>query len=406
MTGSGQPLLQSESNKAKAHGYRGIGDGWGRSIGGGSGRKKIGDGPGVQRQGMGDVSGGGNLMGANPALGGYASIGRSMGLSVTSGRRPGAITSSGNVSFHSSGNAIDMSGPPASMRRFALYMAQHYGSQLEELIYSPLGWSIKNGQRTAPYAVAEHYNHVHVADTSPGGGGGGLAGGTARPVRARKSGLPGVTGAIADRAAQGYAAAVNQRLVGASTGGGVTGGAVGAPSGGVYSAGQLASLWTAAGGPAGAARMMAQIALRESGGNPNATHLNTNGTIDRGLWQINSIWGRWSRFGGLSNAQSAVHVYNTQGPSAWATYNPAIDRKYLGTGDGWGQQGGRSGTPGRRVSSGPRRPMSASRRSASSLRGAINVNFHGDIHVRSAADIDAIADAVGEKILTALGGTT
>lgn len=36
-------------------------------------------------------------------------------------------------------------------------------SPLLELIYTPLGYSAKNGQKTAPYAQDAHYNHVHVA---------------------------------------------------------------------------------------------------------------------------------------------------------------------------------------------------------------------------------------------------
>jgi len=36
-------------------------------------------------------------------------------------------------------------------------------SPLRELIYTPLGYGAKNGARTAPYAAANHYNHVHLA---------------------------------------------------------------------------------------------------------------------------------------------------------------------------------------------------------------------------------------------------
>ena len=49
------------------------------------------------------------------------------------------------------------------MMQFAQYMASTYGSNLKELIYTPLGFSIKNGQKVAPYAQGSHYNHVHVA---------------------------------------------------------------------------------------------------------------------------------------------------------------------------------------------------------------------------------------------------
>jgi hypothetical protein len=49
------------------------------------------------------------------------------------------------------------------MMQFAQFLASNYGSKLKELIYTPLGFSIKNGQKVAPYATAGHYNHVHVA---------------------------------------------------------------------------------------------------------------------------------------------------------------------------------------------------------------------------------------------------
>jgi hypothetical protein len=49
------------------------------------------------------------------------------------------------------------------MMDFAKFMAGSFGGSLAELIYTPLGFSIKNGQVVAPYAQAAHYNHVHVA---------------------------------------------------------------------------------------------------------------------------------------------------------------------------------------------------------------------------------------------------
>ena len=49
------------------------------------------------------------------------------------------------------------------MMQFAQMLASRYGSNLKVLIYTPLGFSIKNGQRVAPYAQGAHYNHVHVA---------------------------------------------------------------------------------------------------------------------------------------------------------------------------------------------------------------------------------------------------
>lgn len=125
-----------------------------------------GDGPGASARAAG-VS----LMGSKPGLQHYASVAAGYGLHVSSGRRPGAITSAGNVSYHSTGDAIDVadgtSGPSPAKMNFARAMVSRYGSQLEELIYTPLGFSIKDGRKVAPYAASEHYDHVHVADTNP-----------------------------------------------------------------------------------------------------------------------------------------------------------------------------------------------------------------------------------------------
>lgn len=71
--------------------------------------------------------------------------------------------------------------------------------------------------------------------------------------------------------------------------------------------------------------LMSQIAKGESNGNPGATNRNTNGTIDRGLWQINSVHG----FGGdpfdpMTNALQAKRVYDMQGVGAW--YAPPTGR--------------------------------------------------------------------------------
>jgi hypothetical protein len=129
--------------------------GGGLGFGGGGGSLPVGGG------------GGGSLMGANPALKVYADVAAKFGLQVTSGLRPGD-----SDSYHGSGNAIDLAAPmtpegKAAMLRFAQYAAENWGGQLEELIHTPLGYGIKNGVRVAPYAAAEHYNHVHIADTDP-----------------------------------------------------------------------------------------------------------------------------------------------------------------------------------------------------------------------------------------------
>src|SRR4051794_38430507 len=97
---------------------------------------------------------------------------------------------------------------------------------------------------------------------------------------------------------------------------------------------QLQRLWTEAGGDPKVAPLMAKLAVRESGGRAhiNNAGLNKNGSVDYGLWQINSIHGYNPQklYDPLYNAKAAVAVYKSQGPKAWSTYNSSIDKKYLG----------------------------------------------------------------------------
>ena len=105
---------------------------------------------------------------------------------------------------------------------------------------------------------------------------------------------------------------------------------------------QLERVFVEAGGPEKFARLMANLAQRESGGRPtiNNRGTNKNGTVDWGLWQINDIWrkdpvvGPLFRSGAIltpeGNAKAAVHILKVQGPRAWATYKPGVDAQYLG----------------------------------------------------------------------------
>lgn len=69
------------------------------------------------------------------------------------------------------------------------------------------------------------------------------------------------------------------------------------------------------------------ICLAESSGRTNATHRNTNGSTDYGLWQINSVHSDllkgadWSD--PATNARMAYRVYADAGKSftPWSTYN-------------------------------------------------------------------------------------
>ena len=75
---------------------------------------------------------------------------------------------------------------------------------------------------------------------------------------------------------------------------------------------QLEALWIQAGGDPQKAAFAASIALAESGGaygdDPSATHTNTDGSIDRGPWQVNSVHGAQSTTDPLANARAAVAI--------------------------------------------------------------------------------------------------
>ena len=63
------------------------------------------------------------------------------------------------------------------------------------------------------------------------------------------------------------------------------------------------------------------IMQAESGGNPNATHLNHNGSVDKGLWQINSVHGNQNWYDPKINADEAYLLYVSAGRSwrPWTT---------------------------------------------------------------------------------------
>ncbi len=94
---------------------------------------------------------------------------------------------------------------------------------------------------------------------------------------------------------------------------------------------QIEAAWRGAGGSAQAAPMAAAIALAESGGDPANTNHNTNGTTDRGLWQINSVHGAQSTYDLAANARAAVAISgNGSNWSPWATYNSGAYKKFAG----------------------------------------------------------------------------
>lgn len=101
-----------------------------------------------------------------------------------------------------------------------------------------------------------------------------------------------------------------------------------------YSYSQLRQLWIFAGGNKTWSYVMAAIALAESGGNPQATNMDADGSVDRGLWQINSVHGYspQSSFSPQQNAKQAVAVFNSSGPNAWSTFKNGTYKNYLPSG--------------------------------------------------------------------------
>jgi LysM repeat protein len=112
------------------------------------------------------------------------------------------------------------------------------------------------------------------------------------------------------------------RTIGGTADGGAV--VVQAGAGGRYSCAGLESLWKAAGGNPADAVMAAEIAMAESGGNPNAI----SPTNDYGLWQINASNGSLATLSPSGSAHSAV-VLSSNG-SNWGPWTTFTSGAYAG----------------------------------------------------------------------------
>lgn len=107
----------------------------------------------------------------SPEVEAIISFGMSTGVPMTvqSTLRPGAVTISGNRSFHALGLAVDLAGLSPSWDSQALADIFHaflaVEKHLAELIYAgpQVAFNIKNDRRVGKYAQSIHHNHVHVA---------------------------------------------------------------------------------------------------------------------------------------------------------------------------------------------------------------------------------------------------
>jgi hypothetical protein len=97
---------------------------------------------------------------------------------------------------------------------------------------------------------------------------------------------------------------------------------------------QLEGLWIQAGGDPSQAATMAAVALAESGGNPSALNATDNGgkQSSYGLWQVSTGTHTAPSPGWadpLTNAQLAVQKMQTQGITAWGTYDSGLYQQFM-----------------------------------------------------------------------------
>jgi hypothetical protein len=111
------------------------------------------------------ASGGINLMGANPEMMPFAVGAQGLGLRVTSGLRPGAITANGTLSDHARGKALDVAGSAFSMGAFFDSLVGNRA--VKQAFYDPKG-SVFGGAWSS-YREGGHSDHVHVATYDKGG---------------------------------------------------------------------------------------------------------------------------------------------------------------------------------------------------------------------------------------------
>lgn len=75
--------------------------------------------------------------------------------------------------------------------------------------------------------------------------------------------------------------------------------------------------------------LMVAIAKAESGMKPEAVNRNRNGSVDRGLFQINSIHKYTNLEDPTENIKAARAIFDSQGITAWAAYNNGSYKQFL-----------------------------------------------------------------------------
>lgn len=97
-----------------------------------------------------------------------------------------------------------------------------------------------------------------------------------------------------------------------------------------YTYAELKALWLKYGGSAASADTAAAVALAESGGVATASGTNTDGSVDRGLWQINSVHGGLSTFDVAANTKAAIKISNNgTNWNPWVAFKSGSYKKFL-----------------------------------------------------------------------------
>lgn len=231
-------------------------------------------------------SGGGKVSGSS-VVAILSNLARQAGLTVTS--TTGGKHTKG--SHHYKGQAVDAAGPADKMMAFAKMMRQRFGSKLAELFHDPLG-GFKNGKSIG--AIGGHGGHVHVAARSVAA----LAGKGAKKASKKPSGK------LTPNQMRGY----------------------------LYAAGFRGRDLDVA----------VAVGMAESGGKVRAKNRNSDGSVDRGFMQINSVHGAMSTMDPTKNARSAKKLHSRRGGFAdWVAFNSGAHRKHMGNvGSGSGSLAG------------------------------------------------------------------
>ncbi|HTW97920.1 MAG TPA: transglycosylase SLT domain-containing protein [Acidimicrobiales bacterium] len=88
--------------------------------------------------------------------------------------------------------------------------------------------------------------------------------------------------------------------------------------------------------------MAIAVALAESSGDPNATDDDSNGTVDRGLWQINSVHSEFSAACDYDPACNAAAAFSVSAGGSdwepWVTWRRGAEIAYLPAAAAWVEQ--------------------------------------------------------------------